>query len=121
MFCPLSQQEFPENVTECSECHQRLVATLEESVERRAELWSGDFQRSLDKLLPALDASNIPCFVEERFSSTLPAGLVENIIPTPPRLEFIVWVLREDAARAEEVLAKLDQANSPDSAVGGAK
>jgi hypothetical protein len=121
MFCPLSQREFPEGVSECSECHLPLVATQEESAERRTELWSGDFQRSLDKLLPALDAANIPCFAEERFSSTLPAGLGENIIPTPPRLEFIVWVLREDATRAEEVLAKLDQANNPDAAVGGGK
>jgi len=110
MFCPLCKAEFREGITNCSDCHLSLVSTREEAASTSVELWSGEDQQRLDKLLASLDAAQIPSHFKERISSSLPVRLSYSIVPVRPRFEFAVWVLRHDAPRAEEVFRQIELA-----------
>ena len=123
MFCPLCQAEYRDGYTECSDCRLPLVSTREEAASRNVELWSGEDQQRLDRLLASLDAAQIPSHFKERISSSLPFQLSYSIVPLRPRFEFAVWVLRDDAPRAEEVFGQVELAEQAedDPEEGGGK
>ena len=74
------------------------------------ELWSGEGQQRVDRLLAALDEAQIPSHFKERVSPALPVRLSCSIVPVRPRFEFVIWVLRRDAPRAEEVFRRVELA-----------
>jgi|SRR5215472_11240758 len=101
MFCPLCKAEFRDGVTKCSDCHVALVATASEAQSAAELLWKGISQRTLDRVLAALDARNIPSRYKEIVNAA-PQLTILGIPITPVRstFEYEVWVFRSDLESA---------------------
>jgi hypothetical protein len=122
MYCPLCQAEYSAGLSECRACRVALVATREVAEASRAELWSGEDRDTLERLLAALDAAEIPSHSRESPDWGAQAGF--RVVPERARLESVVWVLRGDAPRAEEILQGIEQAvraEDPEVEEGGGK
>ena len=111
MFCPLCRTEYRDGFSQCADCHLGLVGSLNEAQSSSVKLWEGSLQRTLDKVLAALDAEAIPAHFEETVSSaprvTLLGIPVTRIKST---FEYEVWVLASDLDRARLAIADI----SPD-------
>ena len=105
MFCPLCHAEYRDGFSECSDCHVALVATAAEAHSAAARLWRVISQRSLDKVLAALDAEKIPSRYKE-IVNTAPQLSILGISITPVRstFEYEVWVFRSDLENARRVI-----------------
>jgi hypothetical protein len=106
MFCPLCRAEYRSGVTVCSDCHTALVGSLDEARSSSAMLWTGDRQRTLDKVLAALDAQSIPSHIEEPVN----VGPRVTLLGLPlSRMKstfgYEVWVVSSDLERARSAIA----------------
>ncbi len=108
MFCPLCQSEFRDGITECSDCHVRLVGSREEAQSSSELLWKGIWQTSLDKILAELDAESIPSYFKEIVNTTPHVSFLGiRLTQRKSTFEYQVWVFRSDRERAHAALAKL--------------
>jgi hypothetical protein len=108
MFCPLCQSEYRDGFTECSDCHVALVRSREEAQAASARLWKGDRQRSLDKVLAALDAQHIPSRYKEIVNTAPRVTLFGlSLLPAKSTFEYEVWVFRSDLEKARAAVGSL--------------
>lgn len=107
MFCPLCQAEYRDGVTECSDCHVALVSSLGAAHSSPRRLWQGNRQRTLDKVLAALDAQNIPSYFEEVVNKTQATFLGLPLTRFKSTFEYEVWVLSVDLERTRDTIAGL--------------
>jgi hypothetical protein len=106
MFCPLCKAEFRQGFTTCSDCHISLVATQEEAnAVAVGRLWIGGSQRTLDRILKALDGQSIPSRFKE-IVNVRPQVSVLGIPITPIRstFEYEVWVFRSDLENGRQAI-----------------
>ena len=98
MFCPLCRAEYRDGFIRCHDCKLLLVSSREEKKGGRVSVWRGSTQQHLDQVLSTLGGARIPYHYEE------------GIAP----LANEVWVLGEDAVRAESAIRSLDSSEPPD-------
>ena len=109
MYCPLCKAEYRPGFTTCSDCHIALVSTEGDAnsvpVDR---LWIGTLQRTLDRILAALDAQSIPSRFKE-IVNTRPQNSILGIPLGPIRstFEYEVWVFRSDLERAKQAIQNM--------------
>lgn len=107
MFCPLCKAEYRDGFSECHDCHVALAPTFAEASQLRVELWKGNRQKQLDRILAALDRAQIPFHHKEIVNSGYRASVLG--FPIGPRrstFEYEVWVLKGDRDRAKAAIGK---------------
>ena len=108
MYCPLCEAEYRDGFTTCSDCRVALVGSRAEAHSDRGKLWKGDRQKTLDRILAALDAENIPSHFKELVNPITRARIMGVPIgPQRSTFEYEVWVFRRDLARAEEAVKSI--------------
>jgi len=100
MFCALCRTEYRENPGNCSGCGGPLVA--QDAVFPTRAVWRIDHRETSRAVLEALRAAGIACHHRARNDHWIYALLLR-------RPEFEVWILKEDAARAHDVLVRMER------------
>jgi hypothetical protein len=114
MFCPLCQAEYADGITSCGACRIDLVSSLTEARNSSIRLWRGDRQRTLDKILAALDAAGISSHFEEIVNNSSRSRLLGvPIRRMKPTFEYEVWILSSDSERARAAIAGLKTTRAP--------
>jgi len=103
-FCPLCLAEYRPGFSECSECHVVLVPTQAEALSASTRLWTGESDRTLDRILAALDARNIPAYYKEQVVARAQFTVLGFTIGKQP-FEYSVRVFRSDLERARAAMA----------------
>jgi hypothetical protein len=105
MFCPLCQAEYRQGFVTCDDCRVDLVASREEATASSVQVWQGERQSSLDKILAALDANGIRAHFEEQVDLSLRMRVLGMpLAQIKPTIQYAVWVLRADLERAREAI-----------------
>jgi hypothetical protein len=108
MFCPLCRAEYREGIAKCGDCRLDLVSSLAEARSVSVRLWRGDRQRTLDKILAALDATGIASHFEEIMNTSARSRFLGlPIRQVKSTFEYEVWVLGSDSDRARAAIAGL--------------
>jgi hypothetical protein len=102
MFCPQCKVEYRPGFTHCSDCDVVLVPSLDPSIpparhDGPALAWRGDDPVIFSRVLAALQNAEIPNF-QIADHDQLPFQ------PANPRPRYGIFVRREDAFRAEEMV-----------------
>jgi hypothetical protein len=109
MFCPLCQAEYRDGVTQCSDCAVALVESRDVAQSSSAQLWDGDRQHLLDKILAALDAHGIPSHYKEIVNMGPQVQILGiSLTPRKSTFEYQVWVFRSDLEKARAAIADID-------------
>ena len=105
MFCPLCQAESREGFVTCDDCHADLVSSREEAAASSVQVWQGERQSSLDKILAALDANDIRAHFEKQVDVSLHMrSLGMPLAQIKPTILYAVSVLRAELERAREAI-----------------
>lgn len=108
MFCPLCRAEYRDGLSECADCHVGLVGSLDETQFSSVRLWRGDRQRTLDKVLAALDTRAIPAHFKETVNAPPTVTLLGlPITRIKSTFGYEVWILASDLERARLAIANV--------------
>jgi len=105
MFCPLCRAEYRDGFAHCSDCHVELESKLDGLRSSRAQLWKGDRQEKLDRILRALDEADVPCHFKAIVNTTPKLNILG--IPIGPQrstFEYEVWIFHHDLERARAAI-----------------
>jgi hypothetical protein len=102
MFCPQCKVEYRPGFTRCSDCDVDLVTSLDPSIspakqQGPALAWRGDDPVIFSRVLAALQNAEIPSYQIADHDQLA-------VQPAIPRPRYGIFVRREDASRAEEVV-----------------
>jgi hypothetical protein len=105
-FCPLCLAEYRPGLSECSECHVALVSTQAEASSASTRLWTGESDKTLDRILAALDSQNIPAHFRERVIPRARITILGFSMGKQP-FEYSVRVFRSDLERARAAIGEI--------------
>jgi hypothetical protein len=103
-FCPLCIAEYRPGFGECSECRVALLPTQAEALSASTRLWTGESDRTLDRILAVLDAHDIPAHYKQQAVPRAQVTILGFTIGKQP-FEYSVRVFRSDLERARAAMA----------------